>query len=463
VIARSRSADGFTVVEVVVAITVLMIALIGAALLFENAIVVSGNTRNRVVATNLATESMEQVRGWAADPTKFVNIPQGQTVFAGTAQLVNGIQYTVTQNVQFVGQNSTQSSCDSPGSNTGQIMQVQELVTWPEMAGTKTIKEVTLLSPPVGAYSASSGSIAAKVSDSTGAASQNINVQVVGPVTQTQQTTTEGCAFFAFLPVGTYTVTVIEGSGVGDQEVVAPAQTASVSVGQTTSLPFSYDRAGTVNVTGYTPAAPPPATGMRISVANTGLQPSSQYSFPVGTTSLTPLYPYASGYTVFAGNCTDNNPLGKDTNRTLFYPTASPVPLSVPPSGTVATTVPLYAVSVHAQNGALTPVAAGPTTAAEMTGLPVPYSAVCTSGTATSSAAPLTLQTTDAAGNSVTALPLGHFTITVKCNRGAAACLTSNKTGTANIWVQPTGVYGVNVATGAATTLFAGAVPVTVS
>jgi hypothetical protein len=242
-----------------------------------------------------------------------------------------------------------------------------------------------------------------------------------------------------------------------------PSQTASVTVGQTTSLPFSYDNAGTITVTGYTPAAPPPATGLRVSVANTGLQPSSQYSFPVGTTTLTPLYPYASGYTVFAGNCTDNNPLGKDTNRTLFYPTAAPVPLSVPPGGNVSTTVPLYAVSVHAQNSSAIAVAGGPTTAAEMTGLPAPYSAVCTSGTATSAAAPLTLQTTDASGNSVTALPLGHWTITVKCNKPAAACVSANKAGTANIWVEPTGVYGVNVATGAATGLIAGAVPVTVS
>ncbi len=459
---RSRLGDGFTIVEVLVAITILIGALLGAALLFENAIVVSGNTRNRVVATNLATEAMEQVRGLAADPTKFSSIPQGQTVFAGAAQKVNGIQYTVTQNVQFVGQNSTQSSCDSPGSNSGQIMQVQELVTWPAMNGTKTVKEVTLLAPPVGAYSASTGSIAAKVSDSTGAASQNISVQVVGPVTQTQQTTTEGCAFFAFLPVGTYTVTVIEGTGVGDQEVLAPSQTASVSVGQTASLPFSYDTAGTITVSGWSPATPPPATNIPISVVNSGLQPYSQYSFPAGTTSLTPLYPYASGYTVFAGNCTDNNPLGKDTNRTLFYPSAAPVPISLAPGGTASTTVSLYTLSLNAQNSAAVAVAGGTATASETTGLPVPYSAVCTSGTATGTAPTLGLVTTDAAGNSVTALPLGHWTVTVTCLKGAAACPTSNQTGSVNVWVQPSGVYAVD-ASGAATTLYSTPVTVVVS
>ena len=458
---RSRPAEGFTVLEVIIAITVLMAALLGAALLFENAIVVSGNTRNRVVAANLATAAIEQVRGLAADPASFTSIPQTTTVLAGAAQKVNGMQFTVTQTVQFVGQNSTQSSCDSPGSNVGQIMEVHEQVTWASMGGTQPVQDVTVLSPPVGAYSGSLGSIATKVSDSTGAASQNINVQVTGPATQSQQTTAEGCAFFAFLPVGTYTVSVV-GGGVGDQEVLAPAQTTSVSIGQTASLAFSYDTPGTITVTGWNPAAPPAATNIPISVANSGLQPYAQYSYAAGVTSLTPLYPYSSGYTVFAGNCTDNNPLGKDTNRTLFYPTAAPVPISVAPGGTASTTVPLYTLSLHVQNSSAVAVVAGTNTAAETTTFAVPYTAVCTSGTATGTAPTLGLVTTDASGNSVTSLPLGHWTITAKCVKGAAACTLANKVGTVNVWVQPGGVYAVNPS-GTAGAKFVGPVTVVVS
>ena len=137
---RSRPAEGFTVIEVVVAITVLVVALLGAASLFENAIIVSGNTRNRVVAANLATEAMENVRGMAADPTKFVQIPQGGTTYNGAAQLVNGIQYTVQQDATLCTTNSTTSSCDTPGPTQGQILQVTETVTWPNMGGTKPVE-----------------------------------------------------------------------------------------------------------------------------------------------------------------------------------------------------------------------------------------------------------------------------------------------------------------------------------
>jgi Tfp pilus assembly protein PilV len=452
------------VIEVVVASTLLVAALLGAALLFENAIVVSGNTRNRVVAANLATQAMEAVRGMAADPAQFTSIPQGQTVFAGSTQNVNGIQFTVTQNVQFVAQASATSSCDTPGSSTGQIMQVNELVTWPGMRGTKTVKEVTTLAPPVGAYSASSGAIATKVFDSTGAVAQNVNVQIAGPATATQQTTTEGCAYFAFLPVGTYTVSVIEGTGVGDQEVVAPAQTASVSVGQAVSIQFQYDTPGTITAT--LPAAPPYATGMSLSVANTGLQPYGQFSFPAnvsGSTTLSPsLFPYASGYTVFAGNCTDNNPLGKDTNHNLLYPAAAPVPLGVTPGGTASTTVALYPVALHVQNSTAVAVANTTPTAAETATFPAPYAAQCTTGTATGSAPTLGLTTTNATGDSTTALPLGHWTLKATCIKPAAPCPTSNKVGTVNVWVKPDAVYAVD-AGGASTTAFAGPITVLVT
>jgi Tfp pilus assembly protein PilV len=442
--------DGFTVVEVVVAITVLVIALVGAAALFQNGIVVSGNTRNRVVAAQLASEALERTRGTAADPTKFTSITIGQTV---TTRTVNGLKFTVTQDVQFVGQRSTQSSCDSPGSHDGQIMQVTAKVTWPAMAGTKPVQSTTTLSPPVGAYSASTGSVAIKVFNASGAVSQNINVKVQGPLTQTQQTTSEGCAFFPFLTPGTYAVSIIEGTGVGDQENVTPTQNTSVSVGQTASLMFNYDTAATINVTGWSNSVAPPATGLRLSVANLGLQPYSQFSFATGITSLVPLYPYANGYHVFAGNCTDNNPIGKDTNRNLFYPTLTATPIGVTSGAPTDTTVPLYTLPVIVKNGAAVPVANAAVSAATTTSFAAPYTAVCTSGTGTGTPSTLGLVTSDAAGNSVTAVPLGHWTITA--TSGAL-------TGSAKVWVQPDGVYAVD-ASGAATTLYSTPVTVVVS
>jgi hypothetical protein len=413
-------------------------------------LVTSGNNRQRIVATQLATRELENIRGTAADPTKFTSITVGQTVSTKT---VNGIDFTITQDVQWVGQSSTQSSCDSPGTNDGQILQVTERVSWRGMAGIQPVQQTTALAPPVGAYSASTGSIAVKVLDSSAALNQNINVQIAGPVTQSQQTTTEGCAFFPFLTPGTYTVSIIEGTGVGDQENAVPAQTTSVSVGQTASLTFNYDTGATITMTGYDGSIATPASGIRLSVANTGLQPYSQYTFGSGITSLTPLYPYLSGYTVFAGQCTDSNPLGKDTDRNLFYPTAAPTPVEVDPGGTASTTATLYNLPVYVTRlGVAT--AAATVTARPTTGLPAPNTVVCTNGIANTTGATLGLVATDAAGNSTTAVPLGHLTITA-----TKVISGTTRTGTANVWVKPDGVYAVD-ANGAATTMYAGAIPV---
>jgi Tfp pilus assembly protein PilV len=467
---RSGSADGFTVVEVVVAITILLVALLSAALLIENGIAVSGNTRNRVVAANLATAAMENVRGLAADPAKFTTIPQGTTYYQGADQNVNGIQFKVTQEVEFVGRDSTTSSCDSPGTPASeQIMQVSQTVTWPNMGGTQPVRQVTTLAPPVGAYSASSGSLAVKVYNAASKPDGGVSVQITGPETKTLATTSEGCAYFDFITPGTYTATIVSG-GVSDQELASPVQTASVVIGQTTPLQFQYDAPATIDATFPSPSntagAPPYATGMSISVGNTGLQPYRQFSFPAtttgDTTSSPDLYPYASGYTVFAGNCTDNNPNGIDTNGNAFYPTAGDAPVSVAANTTTPVTVPLYTLAIHVQNAAATPVDSVVPTAGETAAFGAPYTAVCTNGTATAAPPTLGLATTSATGDSTTALPLGHWTITAKCTAGAPACPTADAGGSVNVWVRPDGVYDVD-GSGAYTTMYPGPITVTVS
>jgi Tfp pilus assembly protein PilV len=451
---RQSPPDGFTIIEVLVATTILMTALIGAALLFENAIIVSGNTRNRVVAAHLATEALEKVRGTAADPTKFASLPQGNTPSTRT---VNGIRYSISQDIRPVDFTSSTSSCNTPF-NSNSVFLVSESVTWPGMAGTKPVTQATTLAPPVGAFTADKGAIAVKVFDSNGAVRSSIRVTVVGGTTNTTiETTSEGCAFFVGLAPGTYTVSVVEGTGVGDQETTTPSQSTSVTVGSTASIQFNYDTAARVDASGWSNGVATPATGIPLSIGNAGLQPYSQYSIAAGQTSFPTVFPYANGYSVFAGNCTDNNPLGKDTNRNLFYPTLVVTPLNVDPGATSSTAVPLYDVPVFVKNGSGTGQSAATVTATATATFPAPngqYTRVCTSGTGTGTAPTLGLVTTDTAGNSTTAMPLGHWTI---------SAVKGTKSGQTNVWVQPDGTYNVSSSTGLATTKITGPVNVTVS
>jgi Tfp pilus assembly protein PilV len=442
---------GFTIVEVVVAATLLLFTFLAAAGLFEEGTRVSGDTRMRVVAAQIASSAIEKIRGPAADPARFTtSVIPGTTV---TNQTVNGLNFTLTQEMQWIAQSSTTSACDSGGTGSNAILQVSESVTWPGAGATAPVKSTTVLAPPAGAYSAATGSIGVKVLNAAGAADSNTQVSISGPVTQSQSTTSEGCAFFAYLTPGSYTVSVTAGTGVGDQEQLIPSQATSVTVGQTASLQFNYDTAATITITGWSGSTATPATNIPIGIANSALQPYSMYSYASGTTTLTPLFPAPSGYTVFAGNCTDNNPVGLDTTRNVFYKNPGTTAVDVTPGGSTATTVPLYDLPVTVVNAAGQPVSGATLTATETTTNSSPYTAVCTNGGSSGAVPTIGLVTTSAAGTSTTAVPLGHWTITAT---------SGTKHGTAKVWRKITGMFAVTSA-GASTGSALSTISVTVS
>src|SRR5262249_24466284 len=149
---------------------------------------------------------------------------------------------------------------------------------------TAPVVATTTLAPPAGAYSAATGSIGVKVLNASGAAVSGAAGQVTRPMTRTISTTPQSRPVFPFLHPGSYTVAVVAGTGVGDQEQLTPTQSPSVTVGQTTSMTFNYDTAATITVSGWSGSAATPATNIPIGLANTSLTPFSAYTFAAGAT-----------------------------------------------------------------------------------------------------------------------------------------------------------------------------------
>ena len=166
---------------------------------------------------------------------------------------------------------------------------------------------------------------------------------------------------------------------------------------------------------------------------------------------LTPVFPYPSGYTVFAGNCTDNNPVGYDTMHNVFYNNPGTSTVTVTPGATSATTVPLYDLPVTVVDATGAPVAGATLTATETTGSPSPYNAVCTNGGAAGSPATLGLVTSAADGTSTTAVPLGHWTI---------RAVSGTKSGTVDVWRRVSGVFNTIAGASTGTALTTVTVPV---
>ena len=305
---------------------------------------------------------------------------------------MNGIQYTVTQNVQFVGAElDDRARATARARPPARSCRCNEIVTWPGMAGTKTGE---------GGHDARAAGrrVLGVVGLDRG---EGLRLDRRGrrrtstcrwpdrPPRRSRRPS-EGCAYFAFLPVGH-----VHGDGDRGHGRRRPggrrARADRVGVGRpdrVAAVPRTTPPA-TITSRGWSPANA--ARAARRACRSRSRTPacsrtgsSRSAAAPATSTTSPSLFPYASGYTVFAGNCTDNNPLGKDTNRNLFYPTAAPVPLErrrrtarrrrrcrCTRSRCTCRTRPRSPV------GGTTP------TAAETTTFAVPYTAVCTTGTAT--------------------------------------------------------------------------------
>jgi hypothetical protein len=141
----------------------------------------------------------------------------------------------------------------------------------------------------------------------------NAPVTITGPESHTAPTNSDGCAFFAFLAAGTYTVQLGSTGYVDQQSNPAPSQTLGVSIGNISSVQFDYDAAAALQLTLQSDAAFAPPADLPITVENPHIVPNGLKLYPgTGTTrTITGLFPFLDGYHVWAGGCADADPEGQ--------------------------------------------------------------------------------------------------------------------------------------------------------
>jgi hypothetical protein len=317
----------------------------------------------------------------------------------------------VTREVSWVTPTATSSSCNVPNGSSGAALaykRVNVQVTWDDMRAVNPVSSQTLLTPPAGAYDPDNGHIAVRVFDRTAAPLPGQTVTLSGPAAASQVTTADGCAFFAYLDPGTYTVSLSTAGHVGRQGDQPAVQTGAVLASQITTLQFDYDRAATLDVALLAPAGAEIPAGIATTVANSnltvGTKSFSEASTGGGATrTVTPLFPFSSGYQVWAGECADADP-GAHPGGSRGAALASNPGATTPGSAT------LDAVDVVVRSASGTPVPGATVTAthAGVTG--------CPSGVTLTSATP-----TDANGRLLLALPYGTWTITATGGSGSVS------------------------------------------
>jgi hypothetical protein len=415
---RPERQGGYSVVELLVAVTVFALVFAAVSIGIGRALEINRGNRNRSAAAYLAARELEEVRA-----TAFASVALGRTTCPYTTTSCNvPAPYTVVQDVAWASPGSTTTACDVPATSGSALAykRVTVTVTWPDMRGTEPVRNQTLLTPPSGSYDPNDGHILVQAFNRDALPLAGQTVSLSGPETASQTTTSDGCAFFPYLEPGTYTAT-ISTSGYVDRQGNQPATVAAgVTASQITRVQFDYDRAATLSVGLVAPSGaviPTGTYGIAMTVANSNLTVGTK-SFQQASTgagsprTITPLFPYASGYQVWAGDCADADPAAHTGGSRGTV-------LASSPGATTAGSANLDAVDVTVRRTSATGTLVSGAT----------VSAVHAAGTGCTAGETLTTTTTtNASGQLRLALPYGTWTI---------RAVSGTRNGTATVALDP--------------------------
>ncbi len=352
-----------TLMEVVVAFALFLIMSTAALAGLTQAVALTREDRARLIAGDLATRELEITRDafssvlrgpetLTTNLTVNANPLPGGT--AGKPLVSNGVPFTVKRTAQWAAVNSAaETTCDEGTRTELAYLRVKVEVTWPELGDRPPVVMETVMTPPKGTYSSLTGHIGLKVVDAFGQPVSGVTVtaRAASGALETGVTSADGCALLAFLTPGAYSLTVAKTGYVTPAGDPTGATTAQVLAGQLWRGSVSYDQEATmvaklVTEAGF--ALPQGLAQVPLALANSGLLPGGKkfISGTGATRTLEHLWPYPSGYEVWAGKCLDNDPQYTGQERDE--------PVAVGPGATTHTEVRLAPVIVRA---------AGPVTA----------------------------------------------------------------------------------------------------
>jgi Tfp pilus assembly protein PilV len=351
-------------IEVMVA--ALIVALIAAAVFvgFGSVAAIAGAQRHQAEASTLAQQDEGRMRGLsvtqlsASDPAA----PACSTT-AGVygnecyTQTVDGEPYTVTSTAKFVSASGGAVSCTSSATGNADYVETASTVTWAHSNdGRPPVIEHSLISPHVG------GGLVIQATDGSQPTPSNplsgVTIDVNGSDTGTLTLTTDsnGCAVFAGLPGGTYTVTwpgyIQENTNATSASVLVVngnTETDSFQLGQpgTISASFTTSYPGHTNVAATTDtfvASNSQLTSPIVSGIPSTLASSASYTSTISSgATVFPLAGTGDPYSVYAGECVHDVP-------------PSPATTVVTPGGTSYVTVPEPAMLVDVWGNTTTEV-----------------------------------------------------------------------------------------------------------
>jgi Tfp pilus assembly protein PilV len=338
----ARGQEGFALIEVLIS-AVIAVTITGAVIGLLNATGrASAEERHRSQAYAVAQEDQARLRAMRIPALK--NLNQTRTVTLG------GTPYTVTSTSSFVNDTSQGTPVCGTGTSSADYAKISSTVTWPSIRSRPPVVIQSIVSPASGSLDPTLGSIMVTATNAQGGPISGVGLSASGPGSFSGSTDSNGCALFSDQTAGDYTLTPTLGSGYVDVDGDPPApQTVTVTAGNTTSYPLpQYDQGGSVKVSfqvrNYSGSVVGSTTDSIVAF-NTGMTSAATFGTPGGSqvSSITasPLFPFTSPDSFYAGSCTTNDP---GTG-------ASEASVNVPAGGSTSTTIQLPALYVTVKNG----------------------------------------------------------------------------------------------------------------
>lgn len=293
------------IIEVLASAVVLLIVSAGIFGLLQATAHSSSENRHRSEAYSVSQEDQARMRSMRLSALNALNETRTVTL--------NGTKFSVHSTGTFVNDLTGTTSCSAP-ETTADYARITSEVTWPRMQGAKPALIESIVAPSKSlSLDPNNGTLTITARNAQGSPLPGLKLVGSGPATFNNETNTLGCALFN-LPAGTYTL-VPSGINLIDKDGKAPAALpVSVATGVTNPYSLEYDHPGTIPVTFETLVGGKlvPAKADSVFVFQTGMSTARIFSTTgmvrESTVNATPLYPFPSPYTIYAGSCAANNP-----------------------------------------------------------------------------------------------------------------------------------------------------------
>lgn len=295
---RLRGDDGFGLIEVLVSALLLTALALATFKLIDGSHQASAAVRSKSVAADIAHDDLNRLR-----QMKFSIVSGTNYQSKSTTPGVDGVKYTVTSTVTWATDTGVETSCTVPATaGNSQYLRIRSTVTWPAMGKIKPVVADSIMAPRGREANRTTGALMVKVADRDAKPVSGAAVTVSG---QSLTTNVNGCVFFPSVNAGQWPVTITKGSFMDSEGNSPGAATASIVVNDVSTLAVSFD-----NPVKFNPVTFVDESGAQVtpkSPSFTLTNASKTIPFP-GQSASTPVFPFASGWSVYAGSCAGNSP-----------------------------------------------------------------------------------------------------------------------------------------------------------